>query len=472
MRRPRTYLLFNILGLMLKHLSSSPALAFAPPAIRTASAATFPQTIRDPILRPLAQSTLRCSGSPASGRRDLAPQVGRGLAVHGFGAHTNLARVPVLSGVWSARRAVASPASLHQGKSDTTEAPPFQAQIGTNGTRKGFSIAHVLQLPAELPTAKEVEAVSEKLLREVTEEGMGLALALHLCCAERYPTISAARNALRKGKVLTPDMAELDTTARVRGGEVFLVQHRSQPGHAPVGEKPFDMDVIFEDDHLAIFVKPQGVMTHRHRPSGQSATVKSGLAYVLAPTRAEGALFRPVPCHRLDMGTGGLMVAAKTSNAVSSIHEQFRDRLVDKEYTAIVAGKMEQEASVDLALSGLEAQTRFSPRESMRSLKYGWVTKVVCYPLTGRKHQIRRHLLHLAHPIIGDARYTGLSVGHPEWTPEEDCGLMLWASRLALSHPVDARRMTFESEPPAKFGSFLTQEEDRFRKLVNEGHAE
>lgn len=125
MRRPRTYLLFNILGLMLKHLSSSPALAFAPPAIRTASAATFPQTIRDPILRPLAQSTLRCSGSPASGRRDLAPQVGRGLAVHGFGAHTNLARVPVLSGVWSARRAVASPASLHQGKSG--ERDPLRA---------------------------------------------------------------------------------------------------------------------------------------------------------------------------------------------------------------------------------------------------------------------------------------------------------------------------------------------------------
>ncbi|KAJ1476092.1 hypothetical protein T484DRAFT_1826140 [Baffinella frigidus] len=266
---------------------------------------------------------------------------------------------------------------------DTTEAPPFQAQIGTNGTRKGFSIAHVLQLPAELPTAKEVgnhqpldgfsiahvlqlpatlpsgkeveaasekvlreveavsekllrevteessfesfrafwvETVSEELLREVTEEGMGLALALHLCCAERYPTISAARNALRKGtarnalrkgKVLTPDMAELDTTARgqrlapdmaeldptarVRGGEVFLVQQRSQPGHspvaekpfdidpghAPVGEKPFDMDVIFEDDHLAIFVKPQ---TEGEKPFGMKVLFEDDhLAIIVNP---------------------------------------------------------------------------------------------------------------------------------------------------------------------------------------------
>jgi len=291
MRWCRTYLLPHTLGLMLRHFSSSSALAFAPPAIRTASAAAFPQTTR----RPLAP---RCIGSPGPGRPCETLQVGRGLAAHGFGAQHNLVRGNVLSGVWSSRSRHLLSLHVSAGQSDTSEAPPsqdqvdssspetaqvgaagtrkgldgrdshgrdsqdgrgfpenggasdvsaeedgFQGKVGTAGTRKGFSIAHILQLPAELPSGKEVEAVSEKLLREITEEGMGLALALHLCFGERYPSISAARNALRRGTVLTPAMSLLAVTARAHGGEVVLVQERSQPGGAPVGEQPFEMEV-------------------------------------------------------------------------------------------------------------------------------------------------------------------------------------------------------------------------------------
>ena len=234
-------------------------------------------------------------------------------------------------------------------------------RVGSDGTRPGFTVVEVLALPHTLPGEQQVRMAGEQLLREVTPEGMSLALGLHLCFPEQYKSMSAARKALRRGEILSETMAELSTSVRVRGGEALLVQRRSQPGLYPQGEKPFDLDVLFEDDHMAVVVKPPGVMTHRHPASpGSLEPSRAGSPTCWRPRARTTRCSAPAPCHRLDQGTGGLLVAAKTRRAVAAISAQFAERRVSKEYAAVVAGRLEGEHTVAAPLSG--ASRTHSPR--------------------------------------------------------------------------------------------------------------
>uniref|UniRef100_A0A7S4PJT6 Pseudouridine synthase RsuA/RluA-like domain-containing protein n=1 Tax=Guillardia theta TaxID=55529 RepID=A0A7S4PJT6_GUITH len=265
--------------------------------------------------------------------------------------------------------------------------------VNTNGTRTGFSIVKTFEIPAfdvkrdVLPRIQD----TSNLLREFDEEtsALSISLALHLFFQDDFPSMTSARKTVRRGEVLSADKQELGIKFYVAGAQTVLLQSRSMPGLFPQGVKPFDMPVVYEDDFIGVVVKPAGVLTHRNRGNSQGGTVKSGLAYNLKPTScAHDALFRPVPCHRLDQGTGGIMLAAKTRSAAAEATNQFMTRKVEKEYVAIVAGRLEGSGTVELPLANQSACTAFYALKHARSLKYGWVTMVKALPKTGRKHQV------------------------------------------------------------------------------------
>ena len=262
-----------------------------------------------------------------------------------------------------------------------------------NGTRVGYSIVQTLNFPTDF--AKEMSQNIPN--RELRDDGISLPCALHHCFKDSYPSMSAARKAVRRGEILTSlegANTVCNTSNTVFGGEVFFIQKRLQPGLFPQGTAPFEMQVVYEDDHIAVVVKPPGVVTTKNKGQNGRLAVKSGLAYWLRPTLDTiDPLWRPVPAHRLDSATGGLLLAAKTRRAIVDLTSQFVDRRVRKRYVALVGGRPSGEdgggrGRIAEPLGGQEALTDYEVMESVRSLKHGWVSAVSLRPHTGRTHQV------------------------------------------------------------------------------------
>jgi 23S rRNA pseudouridine1911/1915/1917 synthase len=209
--------------------------------------------------------------------------------------------------------------------------------------------------------------------------------------------MSSARKAVRRGEIVRIHegiTTTCNTSNVVLGGETFHVQKRLLPGLFPQGAVPFEMTVVYEDDHIAAVIKPPGIVTTKNKGQNGKLAAKTGLAYCLTPTKdVVDPLWRPVPAHRLDSATGGLLLAAKTRRAIVDLTRQFVERRVRKRYVALVAGRPAGDdgagrGRIEAPLSGQDAVTDYEVTESVRSLKYGWVSAVSLRPQTGRTHQV------------------------------------------------------------------------------------
>ena len=188
-----------------------------------------------------------------------------------------------------------------------------------------------------------------------------------------------------------------------------------------------------------------------------------------APCAAASALYRPHLCHRLDKPTHGLLLCAKTRDALLGAQRAFAERRVRKRYTAVVCGRVEGEnGEIDSDLDGRSAITAWRVVGRHRSLRLGGghLTQLALYPRTGRTHQLRRHCSEvLRTPIVGDKQYGGDDGG---------CGLLLAALELELAHPcwpAGAPPIRIATEPPPKFGALTRREHDRWQRLSGEGEA-
>ena len=219
---------------------------------------------------------------------------------------------------------------------------------------------------------------------------------------------------------------------------------------------PLSLPVLWQDEHLIAIHKPAGWLVHRTGlDAGETRFVVQTLRDQLG-----GAHVHPV--HRLDKGTCGVLLLARHPEAARRLGQAFMATgEVRKRYLALVRGWAPAEAWVDHALRpddappdapAQPAQTRLRRLASFERLESSdgrfpstRVSLVEAEPLTGRRHQIRRHLKHLAHPIIGDATH-GKGPLNRWWA--ERLGLQrLWlhAWRLQLPHPVDGRWITLDS---------------------------
>ncbi|KAL6748430.1 pseudouridine synthase [Haematococcus lacustris] len=170
-------------------------------------------------------------------------------------------------------------------------------------------------------------------------------------------------------------------------------------------ELGLELEVVMEDEQLAVVYKPAGIPT---QGPGLN-TVHGRLQLVLRPSQALGALNRPQHVHRLDAPTSGLLLAAKTRSTLTALTHAFEHKTVKKRYVAVVRGRLGPEGTcgvVDTPLRGQAAVTEWRVTQVTPSSTWGWLSTLHLWPLTGRTHQLRRHLAEsLGCPILGDTRY-------------------------------------------------------------------
>lgn len=211
-----------------------------------------------------------------------------------------------------------------------------------------------------------------------------------------------------------------------------------------------DLPIIYEDENCLVINKPPGVLTHSKGAFNPEATVATFIEPKLKDLSGE----RGGIVHRLDRATSGLIIAAKNQEALSWLQKQFSQRKVKKNYLALVKGQLDPPAAIiDMPIernpkkpqtfragaNGKPAQTTYKTI----SLNNGY-SLLELIPKTGRTHQLRVHLKHIGHPIVGDTLYGG----------EEAERLFLHASSLELTLP-DKSRQVFNSPLPAEFNKFL-----------------
>ena len=265
------------------------------------------------------------------------------------------------------------------------------------------------------------------------------------------------QRAIAAGKVHV-DGEPRSKSFRLRGGERLTIEIE---GDAPIAPEGPSVPIRYEDEHLVVIVKPAGVVTHptAGRRDGTLVNRLLGMGVPLAPA---GGSLRPGIVHRLDAGTSGLMVVAKTEPAYAALRSMFRAHTVQRAYLALVRGAVAHDAfAVDAPLGrraakvvvdateGRRAETGFEVRERLAG-----ATLLEAFPRTGRTHQIRVHLAAIGHPVLGDRAYGGRG------DDARRAGLdrpFLHAWRLAFAHPMGDGRVEIEEDLPDDLASALAR---------------
>ena len=250
----------------------------------------------------------------------------------------------------------------------------------------------------------------------------------------------------------TLDGQEVVKSERVTAGAELVVD-LPDPERSPLPPAVVvdGLRVVFEDDDILVVDKPVGVAAHPS-PGWTGPTVIGGLAAAGHRVSTSGAEERQGIVHRLDVGTSGLMVVAKSERAYTVLKDAFRERTVDKRYHALVQGHPDPltgtvDAPIDrhptsaykfaVVAGGRDSVTHYETIEAFRH-----ATLLEIHLETGRTHQIRVHMAALKHPCVGDVTYGA------DPTLSARLGLerqWLHAVRLSFAHPDDGRWVSFES---------------------------
>jgi len=214
----------------------------------------------------------------------------------------------------------------------------------------------------------------------------------------------------------------------------------------------YNLEIIFEDDHIAIINKPAGITVSGNK----FKTIANALPHNLRKSTQPDALSKPTPVHRLDNQTSGILLIAKTKTAQIELGKQFENQTIQKKYCAIVIGEVLKSRLINSPIENKPSETNFEIIKVVKSLKYKELTCLKAFPRTGRTHQIRIHMSSIGHPILGDKLY-----GNPE-TIHKGKGLFLCASEIKFLHPKSFIQTTIKIDVPQKFNSLLAREKRRW----------
>jgi 23S rRNA pseudouridine1911/1915/1917 synthase len=300
---------------------------------------------------------------------------------------------------------------------------------------------------------------------------------------------------LSEGKVLL-DGKPPKASLKLRGDEELSVTGETEPRPLRAVPEAITLNIVYEDDDLAVVNKPAGMMVHAGAGSTEDArnrgTLVNALLHHFQELSSHGGALRPGIVHRLDKQTSGLLLVAKHDKAHAKLADMFARRQVRKTYIALVHGAVAAESgTVNAAISrDTVRRTRMTTRRDdgraaishyrvLRRMEspFGRFTLVSVRIETGRTHQIRVHMASIGHPVVGDTLYgapalvrlapeTGRShtprrrVPAADAQPDPTLQLarnFLHAAELALAHPISGKPLAFEAPLPAELELFLKQ---------------
>ncbi len=264
------------------------------------------------------------------------------------------------------------------------------------------------------------------------------------------PSKSGIKKAIKRGEILL-NGEKTEQSAWVKHNDtITLVDLQNNPPKV----YELKLEIVFEDDYLAVINKPAGISVSGNKYK----TIVNALSYNLKPSTTADALKWPLPVHRLDYPTSGLLLVAKTKLARIELGNQFENRQVKKNYRAIVVGQPPDEGVIDNQIENQEAITEYKLIKVTPSLKVKQISLVDLFPLTGRTHQLRRHMAEIGHPILGDRKYGN------DLPLLKGKGLFLSAIGLEFKHPVSNEECIFQISEPLKFSSLIERENRRWKK--------
>jgi len=327
---------------------------------------------------------------------------------------------------------------------------------------------------------------------EVPPEASGQRLDQFLAAQLEGVSRSRVQMLLDQGDVLVNGEVP-KASLKLRGGESIAINGEPRP--APLKATPEDipLDVIYEDDDLAVVNKPAGMMVHagagQNEDERNRGTLVNALLFRFQALSSTGGDLRPGIVHRLDKDTSGLIVVAKNDRAHAALGEMFSERKMKKTYLALVQGAVERDKgtiNADVGRDpvrrtrmtthpGHDARTAISHYEVVQRIasRFGKFTLVRVRIETGRTHQIRVHMASIGHPVVGDTLYGGAGqltdqvaaqaatskAARRNAEPERlKLGRnFLHAARLEFTHPTTQKPLALEAPLPPELAEYLAK---------------
>lgn len=301
--------------------------------------------------------------------------------------------------------------------------------------------------------------------------------------AAQISDVSRARiqQLIAKGEVLV-NGATAKASLRLKGEERVTIAGPPQAPALRAHAEDIPLDLVYEDDDLAIVNKPAGMMVHAGAGATDDArnrgTLVNALLHHFKALSGVGGELRPGIVHRLDRATSGLMVVAKNDEAHRQLAKQFSSRAVHKTYIALVHGWPKDRGTIQSAISrhtqkrtrmttrgfgGRDAVTHYVVKQKIDS-PYGKFALLEVKIETGRTHQIRVHLSSIAHPVVGDALYGAPAELRSQSNKRRAAGMpatltldrnFLHSAALELAHPRTGKPLKFSRPLPSDLGSLL-----------------
>lgn len=260
---------------------------------------------------------------------------------------------------------------------------------------------------------------------------------------------------IKEGQVLVNGKT-ISSSFKVKEGDIVWFND-VQDEEIDVTAEKMDIDIVYEDDYLAVINKKSGIVVHP-AVGNYSHTLVNGLMYHFNNISKEGTI-RPGIVHRLDKDTSGLMVVAKNDLVHDKLSNMIKEKQVERKYLALVWGTIKHEKGTIDAPIGRDLNNRqkytvtdINSKDSVTHFKvlerFKDVTLIECKLDTGRTHQIRVHMEYIGHSIVNDPVYGKRKIIN-------NFGQMLHSKSIRFVHPVTLEELFFEVDPPEEFNQIL-----------------
>lgn len=286
-------------------------------------------------------------------------------------------------------------------------------------------------------------------------------------------TRSAAARLIEEGTI-TVCGREVAKNYKLRAGDVVEIL---MPEPIPTEAQPEDipLDVIFEDSDIIVVNKPTGMVVHPAAGNERGTLVNALLHHCAGSLSGIGGVVRPGIVHRIDKDTSGLLVAAKNDAAHNSLAEQLKVHDVGRVYYALLIGNLREDRGTvntfigrnpkDRKKMAVVSETDGTARNAVTHYevleRFRGYCLVKCQLETGRTHQIRVHMAHLGHPLVGDETYGGGKTKFEMANKSLISGQCLHAKELKLTHPVTGEKMHFSCPLPPEMEMLI----EKMRRL-------